>query len=620
MSRSLSQRGTLQTPPERYTYAPTANPVEMVPFVGFGHSYVQGVGVIPGTAFFDRVAARMRTLPYVNKGVGGTRTDQILASIEANWVPDTRGLVALMVTLNDIGLYNDTAGATTSAECFRASLAFLTSRISLPITSPSFSFGPGWTAGAASSGSYVDYAWTGDAAYIRIGAVTGAGGTVTVTNGAGGAILKTFSTGGFKQNFNAVIPLRGLGSGQHNVRIAVTSGTITLVGALIPNYSPPAIIWAKEGRFASETDAAWALQRDTYLPALSTVAAEFPAVKPVEPTGWDMTTMLGVDQVHPNDIGSMYWADRVVKAIYEFIPTPRDGVNSTFMMTNGTYVQVTPVYTAPGATVPAQVTGVTATTAQAIDVAWTAPTDGGSTITGYRVQYRVVGQSTWDGITVGGSARSVTLAAGILGGTSYEIQVAAINAIGTGAYSATVTQTSGIIPYAVDNFDRANSASLGSTPTGNYAWTQTATNFSIYNNALSVASTGSAKDVIDEPHINGTLEMTLLTYTSGLVGLSFRGTPGQAGEYVFYAGEGTAGYALKKRTATDSFTTLATATPNTPVVNGAVLTVVLNGSSIICKVNGVTVITATDSSYTGTEKGFFARLAVATIDNFKYTP
>jgi hypothetical protein len=116
--------------------------------------------------------------------------------------------------------------------------------------------------------------------------------------------------------------------------------------------------------------------------------------------------------------------------------------------------------------------------------------------------------------------------------------------------------------------------------------------------------------------------MTLATIQAGgLVGLSFRGTNGVDGEYVFYAGESVVGYALKKRTGVDTYVAIASASPNTAPANGQVLSVVLAGSSIVCKVNGATVIAATDATYTGTQHGIFARAAAgAVIDNFTWAP
>lgn len=71
-------------------------------------------------------------------------------------------------------------------------------------------------------------------------------------------------------------------------------------------------------------------------------------------------------------------------------------------------------------------------------LSWTAPSSGPS-ITDYLVQYRLAGASTW--LTFNDGVRSVTGATvtGLNHSSSYEFQVAAVNADGTGSYSSTLT-------------------------------------------------------------------------------------------------------------------------------------------------------------------------------------
>ena len=70
-----------------------------------------------------------------------------------------------------------------------------------------------------------------------------------------------------------------------------------------------------------------------------------------------------------------------------------------------------------------------------LDAAWTAPADNGSPITGYGVQYRVSGtQDSWSAHAVTGTGTSTTLT-GLTEDTTYEVQVRASNAEGTGVWS-----------------------------------------------------------------------------------------------------------------------------------------------------------------------------------------
>ena len=113
--------------------------------------------------------------------------------------------------------------------------------------------------------------------------------------------------------------------------------------------------------------------------------------------------------------------------------------------TSARSAQVTPV--APVVTtVPAAPTiGVSTAGNASVTVRWTAPVNtGGSAITGYTVR-RYVGTSTvaTAPITVGNVTSTVIT--GLTNGTSYRFDVAAINAVGTGAFSG---QSTAVTPTA----------------------------------------------------------------------------------------------------------------------------------------------------------------------------
>ena len=70
-----------------------------------------------------------------------------------------------------------------------------------------------------------------------------------------------------------------------------------------------------------------------------------------------------------------------------------------------------------------------------LDVSWTAPANTGRpTITGYDLQYRVDGESSWTDGPQGVSGTSASIV-GLVAGTSYEVQVRAVNTDGAGAWS-----------------------------------------------------------------------------------------------------------------------------------------------------------------------------------------
>jgi hypothetical protein len=83
------------------------------------------------------------------------------------------------------------------------------------------------------------------------------------------------------------------------------------------------------------------------------------------------------------------------------------------------------------ATAPQAPTGLTGTFSGATaSLLWTAPTNnGGSPVTGYNVDYKLVTATTWSTTTSTTTSKSIT---GLLPGQSYDYRVSAVNAIGAG--------------------------------------------------------------------------------------------------------------------------------------------------------------------------------------------
>jgi hypothetical protein len=101
---------------------------------------------------------------------------------------------------------------------------------------------------------------------------------------------------------------------------------------------------------------------------------------------------------------------------------------------------------------PAAPTGVTATAANAqAVVSWTAPAVVVPPVTDYTVQFSTNGGTTWTTATDTVSAAASATITGLTNGTAHVFRVAAINGIGTGAYStasAAVTPTGGDTLFA----------------------------------------------------------------------------------------------------------------------------------------------------------------------------
>ena len=90
---------------------------------------------------------------------------------------------------------------------------------------------------------------------------------------------------------------------------------------------------------------------------------------------------------------------------------------------------------------------------QSLDVEWSAPTgNGGSAVTGYQV--RRCDNSTgcdadneWTVKTLTGTGTTTTVT-GLTNGTTYQVQVAAVNNVGTGAWSSSATAVPATVPTA----------------------------------------------------------------------------------------------------------------------------------------------------------------------------
>jgi hypothetical protein len=97
---------------------------------------------------------------------------------------------------------------------------------------------------------------------------------------------------------------------------------------------------------------------------------------------------------------------------------------------------------------PAAPTGVTATVgnAQAV-VSWTAPAASLPPVTDYSVQFSTNGGTTWTTATDTVSTATSATISGLTNGSATVFRVAAVNGIGTGAYSA---QSSAVTPTAGD--------------------------------------------------------------------------------------------------------------------------------------------------------------------------
>jgi hypothetical protein len=621
------------------TYGPSANQMmsafgplipslEAADLYAYGHSYIFGDQERTGSKWVDRIASRGRTLAITNRGVNGYRSTQTAQKILQTWTPGSRGLVLLQSIVNDVRIFQGASnGPATTREAFRAILAYLSSLAAQQETSGNLQYSGTWSTVAdpnasggnvkktTTIGDYVDVAWNGDSCYVLTQFTTSAtAGTITATRSGDQAVVSTTDTGSYYETTPAVIPLTGFGAGDHTVRLKLTAGSAFVVDALlVPNPAPPVIVIAKEGpvlKFNGSyvgTEAAGNTALLTqYTPVIDTVTAAFPNVLVTPnggPAGWDPNTMTVADGLHPNPKGSAAIADAVMKVLGR--PGFAEGLNPL-----GTLPAVTtpiPSYAAGAPAAPAQVTGLTVNPSadQAVTLNWSTPANNGALITDYTIQYRI-GTGSWTTFAHTASTATTATISGLTNGTTYGFRVAAVNSVGTGSYSAEVTQAA-MAYYFVDDFNRADANTLGTTSFGSKAWAIAAGTVAAPATAVWSISSGKAYTsnsqadataVVTSNSADGTLEMTISTQS---IGSGSYGDSGLVSRYqdqdnfwLLYADRVAAVYKVMKKSG-GTFTTLTTSA--VPLANGDVLKTVMNGNVQTFYVNGVQIHTVTDSAF-----------------------
>ena len=112
------------------------------------------------------------------------------------------------------------------------------------------------------------------------------------------------------------------------------------------------------------------------------------------------------------------------------------------------------------ATAPSAATNLTATAGDGqVEIAFTAGADGGAAITNY--EYTTDGGTTWVALNPADATSPITIT-GLTNGTQYNIQIRAVNSVGAGAASATVTATPQAPSTITINSTPVTTATIGS--------------------------------------------------------------------------------------------------------------------------------------------------------------
>ena len=137
-----------------------------------------------------------------------------------------------------------------------------------------------------------------------------------------------------------------------------------------------------------------------------------------------------------------------------------------------------------------------------VSLSWTAPVNvGSSAITDYVKQYSLNGGSTWTTFSSSASTTTSATITGLTNGTAYVFRVAAVNAVGTGAYTAA---SSSVTPSAADPFTtkiiNVNGPNNATTSYGSWSGSGTASS--------KLTPSGTFKSAKLITGISGTLRIT----------------------------------------------------------------------------------------------------------------
>jgi hypothetical protein len=138
------------------------------------------------------------------------------------------------------------------------------------------------------------------------------------------------------------------------------------------------------------------------------------------------------------------------------------------------------------ATVPSTPGAPTATRGDTqVSLSWTAPSNGGSAITDYVVQYSSDSGSNWTTFADGTSATTSAIVTGLTNGTSHVFRIAATNAVGTSSYSSA---SSAVTPAGVPATPAAPTPTAGNGQVS-LSWTAPSNNGSAITDYLVYYST-----------------------------------------------------------------------------------------------------------------------------------
>lgn len=189
---------------------------------------------------------------------------------------------------------------------------------------------------------------------------------------------------------------------------------------------------------------------------------------------------------------------------YTFTVTATNNFGST---TSAPSSAVTPAVapSTPGAPTPTR--GDTS-----VSLSWTAPSNGGSAITDYLIQYSSDSGSSWTTFADGTSATTSATVTGLTNGTSYVFRIAAVNVAGTSSYSSASTA---VTPAGVPVAPAAPTPTAGNASVS-LSWTAPSANGSaITDYKIYYATSAGGTYTLFSDTVSTTTSVTVTGLTNG---------------------------------------------------------------------------------------------------------
>ena len=230
------------------------------------------------------------------------------------------------------------------------------------------------------------------------------------------------------------------GDGQWSATVAQT--THGVIAPAAPNAPTVTAVAAAAGASTRALSVSWQ--------AVANVGGQAPTSYNVRyrvPSSAFWTTVTGVANVPPHVLTAL----AIGQAYDVQVSATNDGGTGPWSPSTRATTQ--------GPVVPAQMAAPTlaAQSASVLLATWVRPAQGGATVSNYTLRYRLPDQTpaaAWTTVALTGGTGLAYNISGLTRATEYEVQVAAINSVGTGAWSPSATATTNVgVPSAPTAFN-----------------------------------------------------------------------------------------------------------------------------------------------------------------------